>query len=329
MDREVARLASHHEGRLSAGILVTAVVVLLVAVAAAPAQQQQGERYFDETGHTVRGNFLTHFDANGGLVVFGYPITDEFVDDNGRLVQYFQNARFEYYPQNPADSQVQLGKLAEELGMAAPPLAADRIPAANDPRCLYFAATGHSVCNAFLDYFREHGGVAVFGYPIGEYIIENQRIVQVFQKARMEWHPELPARQRVQLTALGTMAFRAFKLDPGLTAPRANQSKVITRLTVRASPARPVTGSAGSQTIYVFVGDQQGIAVKGATVRAVAHFASGDRTYNWPLPTDNRGITKLEIPFGQAQPGQSVPIDITVTYNNLTGRTSTSFLPWW
>nr|MBI2904359.1 hypothetical protein [Chloroflexota bacterium] len=325
----MARLASHHEGRLSAGILVTAVVVLLVAVAAAPAQQQLGERYFDETGHTVRGNFLTHFDANGGLEVFGYPITDEFVNAGGRLVQYFQNARFEYYPENPADSQVQLGKLAEELGLAHPPLAANQIPAANDPRCLYFVATGHSVCNAFLDFFLEHGGVAVFGYPIGEYGIENQRLVQAFQQARMEWHPELPARQRVQLTALGTLAFKAFKLDPGLTAPGASQFKAITRLTVRASPKWPVTGSAGSQTIYVFVGDQHGIAVRGATVRAVAHFASGERTYNLPLPTDNRGITQLEFPFGQAQPGRSVPIDIAVTYNNLTGRTSTSFLPWW
>jgi peptidoglycan-N-acetylglucosamine deacetylase len=37
-----------------------------------------GDRYFPETGHTVKGNFLDYWNRFGGLELFGYPISDEF-----------------------------------------------------------------------------------------------------------------------------------------------------------------------------------------------------------------------------------------------------------
>ena len=79
------------------------------------------------------------------------------------------------------------------------------------------APRSSDIRSAFLDYFRGHGGVAVFGYPTSEDIIENQRIVQGVQQAGMGWHQELPARQHVLLTALGWMAFKACNVDETLT----------------------------------------------------------------------------------------------------------------
>jgi hypothetical protein len=43
-------------------------------------QLQQGSRYFNETGHSVEGEFLTFFDTYGGLEIFGYPISEPFLD---------------------------------------------------------------------------------------------------------------------------------------------------------------------------------------------------------------------------------------------------------
>ncbi len=80
----------------------------------APVTNTADVRYFPETGHTVRGAFLRFFNARGGLDIFGYPVS-EVVDEDGQLVQYFQRSRFEYHPQFPAEFQITLGLLGEEL----------------------------------------------------------------------------------------------------------------------------------------------------------------------------------------------------------------------
>jgi hypothetical protein len=67
----------------------------------------------------------------------------------------------------------------------------------------YFPETGHTVSGEFLDYFNQHGGLRIFGYPITEQFTMNKRTVQYFQRARLELHPENQAPQRVQLGKLG------------------------------------------------------------------------------------------------------------------------------
>jgi len=328
------RLVLRLKGKASLGVIALATalaaVVLVLAVAVAPAQTQS-EQYFAETGHTVRGPFLVAFNSSGGLAFLGFPNTDEFFDAGaGRLVQYFQRARLEWHPENPEGSQVQLGNLNEEMGYARPPISANQIPAASDPNCQYFSATGHSVCNAFLTYYREHGGLSLFGYPIGEMTIESDRIVQYFQRAKMEWHPEMPAFHKVQLASIGSLAFDYQKIDRSYLQPKnpPNQLRAVTRLNVRASVKQAVTGREGSQTIYIFASDQLGTPLPGVAVTATLHLVSGDQTYTLP-PTDSRGIAELVIPFGQTKPGGKVSIDVTATYNSLNGSTRTSFLPWW
>ena len=69
-------------------------------------------RYFPETGHTVGAPFLQYFDAHGGARIFGYPITEAF-RQNGRLVQYFQNMRLDYYLERPSGQQVQPADFGE------------------------------------------------------------------------------------------------------------------------------------------------------------------------------------------------------------------------
>ncbi len=315
-------------GQLRVWAIIALSLALLLIVVSVSAQTPEGERYFDETGHSVIGPFLKFFDERGGLAIFGYPITDQFTDASGRVVQYFQHARFEWHPENPERFQVQLGLLGDELGYSRPRLDPGSIPAANNPHCRYFSETGHSVCYAFLDYFKANGGLDVFGYPISEAITESDRIVQYFQRAQMEWHPEKPSNQKVQLAPIGSIAFDFFKLDRKRLTPTSGQLRSVTSLTVWASVQKPVTGRSGLQTIYAFVGDQHKNPIQGVAVTALIHLASSDQTYTLPL-TNSRGMTQLEVPFGQTKPGEKVSIEITVVYNTLTNRTQTSFLPWW
>jgi hypothetical protein len=308
-------------------------------------------RYFSETSHSVRGEFLEFFETHGGLAVFGYPLTDEFIQD-GRRIQYFQKVRMEWHPESSEPYNVQLGNLGDELGYRQPPIPPEEIPPANHPQRRYYPDTGHTVSFAFLTYFDEHGGLDVFGYPITEFLIEGGRIVQYFQRACLEWHPETPHPYKVQLGLLGEVDLNQKldekRLDPTLLDPQSppaimpspspsatSASDVpptslpsVTAIDVTASVKYAITGREGYQTVYVYVTDQRGRGLPGAQVSFVAHYTNGDRDFSAP-PTDTTGYTRHTFSVGDPLPGYIIVIDVTVAYGGLTAATQTSFLPWW
>ena len=93
----------------------------------APVSATSTRTYFRETGHTLRGVFFTFWNANGGLRVMGFPISEP-VSINGLLTQYFERARMEYHPEEVKTGfGVELGHLGKEymaahgIAGAAPP----------------------------------------------------------------------------------------------------------------------------------------------------------------------------------------------------------------
>jgi hypothetical protein len=70
-------------------------------------------RYFPESGNSVCYAFLDFFEENGGVTQFGYPISG-FEIQNGWIAQYFQNARFEWHPENPPGQWVTVADLGYE-----------------------------------------------------------------------------------------------------------------------------------------------------------------------------------------------------------------------
>ena len=168
-------------------------------------------RYFDETGHNVGFAFRRFFETYGGLDRFGYPRTEE-LQEGGWTVQYFQRARFEYHPEAAGTPfEVQLTLLGDDATAGRRPFPAGApIPDSGDHH--YFPETGHSVHYAFWRYFREHGGLDSFGYPISEELYgENgwPYAVQYFQRARLEYHPEFAGTPyEVELGLLGDDALR-------------------------------------------------------------------------------------------------------------------------
>jgi hypothetical protein len=158
--------------------------------------------FFRETDTYVFAPFAEYWTKNGGLPIFGYPITPDF-EQGGLTVQWFERARFEVPPATPTIQQVRLGLLGYTLRQKAdPPLAASPAP---DRR--FFPETGHSLGGAFRTYWEARGGLAVFGLPITEEIQENGRTVQWFERARFEFHPEAPPDQQVQLGQIGRTAW--------------------------------------------------------------------------------------------------------------------------
>ena len=181
--------------------------------------------FFSPTSHHVsdRAGFLNFWRENGGVLIFGYPLSEEVVED-GRIVQYFERARFEYHPEHAGTAdQVQLSLLGRDL--TAGRAFADVAPADG---ARFFAETKHNLSGKFLSYWLKRGGLRVFGYPISEPFDEVSpidgatRLTQYFERARFELHPEelsgfyqseeralgiqLAALHEVQLTDLGRQA---------------------------------------------------------------------------------------------------------------------------
>lgn len=75
---------------------------------------------------------------------------------------------------------------------------------------LYFPETQHTASGPFADYYKAHGFIEMFGFPITEpYMGKSPTdgkdyVQQFFQRARMEWHPEHKGTQyEIQLGLLG------------------------------------------------------------------------------------------------------------------------------
>jgi hypothetical protein len=91
------------------------------------AEHPVGCRYLAETRHRLCGEFRPYWERHGlefgdpgvafrvSLALFGYPISEEFVDPaTGLVTQYFERARFEWHPDNPEPYRVLLGRLAAD-----------------------------------------------------------------------------------------------------------------------------------------------------------------------------------------------------------------------
>ena len=77
--------------------------------------------YFGMTGHNLSGKFLTYWQQMGGLSIYGYPISEPFMessksDGKTYLVQYFERNRFELHPELAGTPhEIELGLLGSEM----------------------------------------------------------------------------------------------------------------------------------------------------------------------------------------------------------------------
>jgi hypothetical protein len=311
-------------------IILIAFLLLAGSLSLQPtAAQSSRELYFPETGHKVTGEFLdAYLAAENPLLLYGYPITEAFMDPvMGRMVQYFQRTRFELHPEMPLELRVKrtpLGAYTYE------PAKAKVLPNPSEKSnaCKYFPETGFPVCYAFLDFFEANGGVAQFGYPISNFEFHDDRIVQYFQLARMEWHPEFPAGQTVTLTDLGRYYFDLMDEKLERLSPVNNVLPTILELKVNAFTRQAVTAPQGQQTVSVIVQDQNWQAVHNAQVTMIVEMPDG-QAFEYPMPeTNGMGVSQFTFDFSAHSLGMA-EISVQVSFQGLNQETKTHFRVWW
>jgi len=289
--------------------------------------QSSNTRYFSETGHNVTGEFLTFYNSNpNATFLYGYPITEQFISKDGKTVQYFQRARFEYFADLVEGQRVQLTALGRETYTSAGSVNVD-----NPFACRIYVETGFSVCFAFLEFFDQYGGTAQFGFPISGFEYHENKLVQYFEKTRIEWQPWMLEGQRVAISDLGRVYFDKVGEDPALLAPVSpidNAPKLITSLQVRAFALKAVTLANDEQVFFVIVQDQNSQTIANATCTAVVHWPSGlsDSTV---ITTNNNGVAIISLRFENQPYGSLIYTNVTCTYDILSATTTTSFRIWY
>lgn len=307
-------------------LLLLLLIIILPSWGPVRAQSSEELKYFPETGHNIRGEFLRFFEnAAEPLLVFGYPITDEFTSSDGITIQFFQRARFELHSDQPEDRRVQL----TDLGTALYEKGSQQLDINNPSACESFS-TGFRVCFAFLDFFNANGGTSQFGKPISPFEFHEGLIVQYFERARFEWRADRPEGQRVVLTDLGRIYFDHLTEDQEYLKPIKPVDATISSIlaiTTRAFVLKPITPASGQQTIYVVVRSQTNQAISSAHGKATIHFTDG-RTEDYFFSTNAFGLGSVTFDFADQTQGELVLIDILITYQDLPAMTTTSFRIW-
>src|SRR5690606_31871662 len=109
-------------------------------------------RCFSETGYCVSDPLLGYWERNGGLAVFGYPLSERRVETvEGRTipVQWFERDRLEIQ----ADGTITAGRLGArvlELQGRRWELTPPAPPQPPEAGCRYFPETGRNLCWPFL-----------------------------------------------------------------------------------------------------------------------------------------------------------------------------------
>jgi hypothetical protein len=175
-------------------------------------------RTFPETGKTVSGRFLQHWDTNGGLARYGLPISDEvgeISDTDGQLctVQYFERGVLELHPDNRAPNDVIPSNLGSMRYHQRYRGGAPNQRPSTAPGAIRFKETGKTLGGPFLIYWQSKDGDVLLGLPISDEFEEKSdldgdtRTVQYFQRGMLELHPDEPEPMQAVFPELGTLRY--------------------------------------------------------------------------------------------------------------------------
>jgi hypothetical protein len=263
--------------------------------------------YIPETGQTIDGVFLDFWRGNNGYANYGNPITPE-LKENGHVVQYYQYARFEYWPDDPDGNVVHLGNIGEELrphfvlrtSAIAPtsssksdagsdlakmarawlPLDAKTASQPNTDTWRYIPETKHSIQWGFKTFWESEGMSDYLGNPLTEEYVLSGVTYQIFERGELAWKKG----KDPWIVPLGEQLVKRYQLD---TTPQ-DQGDIPTydeSLFVPPPDPFPRTGNGGEHWIEVNLSTQYLIAWEGDVDVNETYVSTGRPGFDTPTGT--------------------------------------------
>ncbi len=282
------------------------IAALAAVVAVGAFALRQGSftqaRTFPETGYTIRPPFLAYYDQYGSEAVLGYPLADAYTNDQGVLIQPFQNVVLQQTVRGVEPMPIGLA-----LGLGEPetrPL---------DP--------------ALAQWYAVHGGVTFFGKALTDAHEEHGTLVQDFERARIM----RDAFGNVGMARLGEVYVSAFPPPP--SDGRAAHRVRITPTPPNAVSANvgvgfPTVNSGDEQSIFLLVEDVDGDPVAGAQALAVLEYNNGVAEITLP-ETNAQGVASTSFITPPAAPGSRVTVRVHVLVGATHFTVETAYLQWW
>lgn len=299
------------------------ILVCLLLVGRPTFAQTEPSLYFPNTGHWIKEEFYDFFmDNEYAELIFGDPITEKFFDPvSGHWVQYFQNVRFEFFPDNPLGYQIKLTRIGEIL--YEPGLAIDL--SSYTSNCAMDPGWSQMVCFSFLEFYRAHNGETMLGKPVSGFEFVRGRYVQQFEYAQLVWNPDHPESARVSLAPLGRLYFYKMEAFSRLAPIRSDQySILISKLQVRCFTQSAIVPRSKTQTVYVTIYDQNSAPVIGAFVEISITFPNGETKTLPVVATDLDGLARVDISVDTEWIGLAV-LNISAKYGEIEQDAVTSF----
>jgi hypothetical protein len=324
---------------------------------AAPAQAAK-DICFPQVPDCITFRFAAYWRDNGGLAVFGLPLTtakNEKVGDQKYKVQYFERARFEYHKGDPLPYDVLLGRIGVDR-LTAQGRDWQTFPKADPKAPHYFAETGHAIAPQFWGFWSSNGlefdgnkkrkspaeSLALFGLPVSEPQMEpgsdgQMYLTQWFERAKFEYHPENKAPYNVLLGRLGAEVLQnrpqAKSQEPqglpGIPEPNGvcSQNETPSAEGAQAWVTEPAPNAPGTDNTICARLILNGAVVSGAQVTADAQYPDRLRSFG-PATTGADGVAALPFNIKIAKNKFVVEINVTITAPDGTTYTAaTNFRP--
>ncbi len=294
---------------------LTGIVALLLAMTAPAASAYPVDPnwappttvYIPETGHTIDGLFLDLWRTGGGALSFGNPITAEMTESDGQIVQYYQYARFEYWPQGDEDGNyVTLGKIGNELG---PPLLVRRFASrgittplgdmavarawqpisALDATLMgttelsyrYVPETRHGVWGGFRAFWEATGESAYLGNPLSEEYIVDDVSYQIFERGQLRWREG----EDISMAPVGEMLAARYDLSmaplPQGDVPLYDEALFVPPKAIPALDGAPPAPS-GGRAVVVSLSQQALWAYEDGVVIRSTYVSTGKEKFRTP-----------------------------------------------
>lgn len=266
--------------------------------------------YIPETGQSIDGFFLDTWRAWGGAASLGNPITSEFKQD-GRIVQYYEFSRLEYWPDDPNGEVVKFGEIGRELKPVSVFRTMPSLPGMTDTRPVsqelamelrawlpldgetfarpesadwtYVEETGHSVQFGFKSWWESTGGPDYLGNPLTEEYILGDTTYQVFEHGQLAWKSDAG----VWLVPVGEILVKRYQLD---TTPRGQGALPVYSedLWIPPPPPEPepqIAAPAGEKWIQVNLSSQYMVAWQGGVAVMESYVSTGRPGFDTPTGT--------------------------------------------
>ncbi|NTW42955.1 MAG: hypothetical protein HGB14_00660 [Anaerolineaceae bacterium] len=306
------------------------IAIVFVTIPTSSHAQSNDTEFIGDPGKWVSGPFLTYYHrTKNPEIIFGNPISIEFADPmTNTRVQYFEKARLEFNPENPGAvvNSVPLGELIFEAGEFK------EAGIGNDPSVCHRFGNGKEVCYAFREFYQSQNGELFFGQPISNTLINKSGfLVQFFENALLEWHPEKKSGERVVVADLGSQYYSDIVDDPQFlrTAPDTLPADVNRIPAVNVYVSSAIIPANSTQRIFVVVYDQYHQPIPDSMVGVNISLPDGSESFYRLPETNSAGISILDLSIGALKPQEMIKIEASASFENVLKTGTAWFRIWW